>query len=73
MDRDARALLDHANQLKDRHEAACLLWFLQQKVLPFMNEWADVLNALHDGRENITMPPMNEWAWSPLQIDGPPA
>ncbi len=73
MDRDAKALLDHANQLNDRHEATCLLLFLQQKVLPFMNEWADVLNALHDGGESITMPPINEWAWSRLQTDGPPA
>jgi hypothetical protein len=65
MDREAKALFDHANTIGG-DESGILLWFLLQRVTPFTEGWAEVFAALEAGEE-ITIQPINTWIWSPLE------
>jgi hypothetical protein len=74
MDRHAEAALKYAAGLKGGdHEAegSLLYAFLSQRVVPFMEGWDEIFEAVESGEE-VEIAPVSQWVWSPLERSRPP-
>jgi hypothetical protein len=73
LDRHARATTKYIAKLKGGdHEVEGFLlgMFIERKVVPFMEGWDEIFAALEDG-EQVTIAPISQWDWSPIERDGP--